>query len=213
MNTITLDRLLPHVFAQVPDLHSEVWQQTLTLEKGKKYLVEADSGMGKSTFCSYLIGHRHDYSGRLLFDGRDVQTLGMKEWTDIRQRHISYLFQELRLFPELTSWENVQIKNRLTGFATDEQILGWFERLGIADKMLERVGHMSFGQQQRVAFIRALAQPYDFILADEPVSHLDDANGSQMGQLLVEEAQRQGSAIITSIGKHLDLPYDQHITL
>ena len=40
MNTITLDRLLPHVFAQVPDLHSEVWQQTLTLEKGKKYLVE-----------------------------------------------------------------------------------------------------------------------------------------------------------------------------
>ena len=214
MNTITLDRLLPHVFAQVPDLHSEVWQQTLTLEKGKKYLVEADSGMGKSTFCSYLIGHRHDYSGRLLFDGRDVQTLGMKEWTDIRQHHISYLFQELRLFPELTSWENVQIKNRLTGFATDEQILGWFERLGIADKMFERVGHMSFGQQQRVAFIRALAQPYDFILADEPVSHLDDANGSQMGQLLLEEAQRQGAAIIvTSIGKHLDLPYDQHITL
>jgi ABC-type lipoprotein export system ATPase subunit len=138
----------------------------------------------------------------------------MKEWTDIRQHHISYLFQELRLFPELTSWENVQIKNRLTGFATDEQILGWFERLGIADKMLERVGHMSFGQQQRVAFIRALAQPYDFILADEPVSHLDDANGSQMGQLLLEEAQRQGAAIIvTSIGKHLDLPYDQHITL
>ncbi len=73
---------------------------------------------------------------------------------------------------------------------------------------------MSFGQQQRVAFIRALAQPYDFILADEPVSHLDDANGSQMGQLLLEEAQRQGAAIIvTSIGKHLDLPYDQHITL
>lgn len=214
MNTIKLSHVLPQVFAHASDLHSQVWQQEVTFEKGRKYLIEADSGMGKSTFCSYLIGYRNDYSGELLMDGRPAKQLTVREWTELRRRHISYLFQELRLFPELSSWENVQIKNRLTGFATDAQIDGWFERLGIADKKEEKVGMMSFGQQQRVALIRALCQPFDFLLADEPISHLDDVNGNQMGQLMMEEADRQGAAIIiTSIGKHVDLPYDRHLKL
>lgn len=73
---------------------------------------------------------------------------------------------------------------------------------------------MSFGQQQRVALIRALSQPFDFLLADEPISHLDDVNSNQMGQLMMEEADRQGAAIIiTSIGKHVELPYDRHLKL
>ena len=214
MNTIKLSHVLPQVFAHASDLHSQVWQQEVPFEKGRKYLIEADSGMGKSTFCSYLIGYRNDYSGELLMDGRPAKQLTVREWTELRRRHISYLFQELRLFPELSSWENVQIKNRLTGFATDAQIDGWFERLGIADKKEEKVGMMSFGQQQRVALIRALSQPFDFLLADEPISHLDDVNSNQMGQLMMEEADRQGAAIIiTSIGKHVDLPYDRHLKL
>lgn len=214
MNTIKLSHVLPQVFAHASDLHSQVWQQEVTFEKGRNYLIEADSGMGKSTFCSYLIGYRNDYSGELLMDGRPAKQLTVREWTELRRRHISYLFQELRLFPELSSWENVQIKNRLTGFATDAQIDGWFERLGIADKKEEKVGMMSFGQQQRVALIRALSQPFDFLLADEPISHLDDVNSNQMGQLMMEEADRQGAAIIiTSIGKHVELPYDRHLKL
>lgn len=214
MNTIKLSHVLPQVFAHASDLHSQVWQQEVTFEKGRQYLIEADSGMGKSTFCSYLIGYRNDYSGELFMDGRPAKQLTVREWTELRRHHISYLFQELRLFPELSSWENVQIKNRLTGFATDAQIDGWFERLGIADKKEEKVGMMSFGQQQRVALIRALSQPFDFLLADEPISHLDDVNGNQMGQLMMEEADRQGAAIIiTSIGKHVELPYDRHLKL
>lgn len=214
MNTIKLSNVLPQVFAHASDLHSQVWKQEVTFEKGRKYLIEADSGMGKSTFCSYLIGYRNDYSGELLMDGRSAKQLTVREWTELRRRHISYLFQELRLFPELSSWENVQIKNRLTGFATDAQIDDWFERLGIADKKEEKVGMMSFGQQQRVALIRALSQPFDFLLADEPISHLDDVNSNQMGQLMMEEADRQGAAIIiTSIGKHVELPYDRHLKL
>lgn len=213
MNTISLNNILPQVFAQT-ELHSDVWQQQVTLEKGKTYLVEADSGMGKSTFCSYLIGYRNDFSGDLLFDGRSSRGFSVADWTRLRQQHISYLFQELRLFPELTSWENVQIKNRLTSFAADDQIDRWFERLGIADKKHDLIGHMSFGQQQRVALIRALVQPFDFLLADEPISHLDDGNGEQMGQLMMEEARRQGAAvIITSIGKHMALPYDVRLRL
>ena len=214
MNTITLKNVLPQVFARQTDLQSDVWCKNVTFEKGKLYLVEADSGMGKSTFCSYLIGYRHDYSGELRFDDRVACDFSIREWSALRQRHISYLFQELRLFPELTAWENVQIKNRLTGFASDAQIEDWFERLDICAKRNEKVGVMSFGQQQRVALIRALAQPYDFLLADEPVSHLDDQNGDQMGQLLMEEARRQGAGvIITSIGKHMQLSYDRHLML
>ena len=214
MNKITLKNVLPQVFARQTDLQSDVWCKYVTFEKGKLYLVEADSGMGKSTFCSYLIGYRHDYSGELRFDDRLARDFSIREWSALRQRHISYLFQELRLFPELTAWENVQIKNRLTGFASDAQIEDWFERLDICAKRNEKVGVMSFGQQQRVALIRALAQPYDFLLADEPVSHLDDQNGDQMGQLLMEEARRQGAGvIITSIGKHMQLSYDRHLML
>jgi len=214
MNTIKLKNIVPQVFAANPDLQSEVWRQDLTLEKGKNYLIEADSGMGKSTFCSYLIGYRNDFTGHLLFDGRNAAEFSQKDWTQLRQRQVSCLFQELRLFPELTAWENVQIKNRLTDFATDAQIDEWFNRLKISEKRHERVGVMSFGQQQRVALIRALAQPFDFLLADEPVSHLDDGNGELMGQLIAEEADRQGAAVIvTSIGKHIPLKYDKIIRL
>ncbi len=209
MTTITLHQVLPQVFAANRDLLSDVWLQDLTLEKGKFYLVEADSGMGKSTFCSYLIGFRNDFSGTIRFDGRPSSEFTPTGWTRLRQRHISYLFQELRLFPELSVWENIQVKNRLTHFATDSQISAWLERIDIAEKRDEKVGKLSFGQQQRVALIRALAQPFDFLLADEPISHLDDGNAEQMAQLIREEAMRQGAAVVvTSIGKQLPLNYD-----
>lgn len=75
MNTIHLENVLPHVFSQQQgDLQSEVWLSDLKLEKGKKYLIEAQSGKGKSTFCSYLLGYRRDYSGSLKFD--DVDKIG-----------------------------------------------------------------------------------------------------------------------------------------
>ena len=124
------------------------------------------------------------------------------------------LFQELRLFPELTAMENVEIKNCLTHFKSRKEIEGWFEALGIADKMSSPVRLMSFGQQQRVAMIRALVQPFDFLLADEPVSHLDEANSRVMADIMTGEARRQGAGVvITSIGKHMALPYDKTYSL
>lgn len=214
METIRLNNLVPHVFAQLGDLGSAVWQRDVTFHKGHLYLVEAESGKGKSTFCSYLLGYRHDYSGELYFDDRLASRLRVADWVAIRQTHVSHLFQELRLFPELTAMENVEIKNKLTGFKSPKEIENWFERLGIADKRDSKIGLMSFGQQQRVALIRALAQPFDFILADEPISHLDDNNSKVMGELLMEEAGKQGAGvIITSIGKHMALNYDKTLSL
>jgi ABC-type lipoprotein export system ATPase subunit len=73
---------------------------------------------------------------------------------------------------------------------------------------------LSFGQQQRVALIRALCPPFDFIFLDEPVSHLDDENGRIIASILAEEAEKQGAGIVvTSIGKHLELDYNRRLKL
>ena len=214
MESINFCSVCPQVFLHREDLTSEVWKQNIGFNKGRTYLVEADSGQGKSTFCSYVMGYRHDYEGKILFDQQDIIQYRVKEWTDVRRLHISCLFQDLRLFPELTALENVEIKNQLTQHKSKEEIVSWFERMGIADKMNTQIGLMSFGQQQRVAMIRALVQPFDFIIADEPISHLDDQNAEMMGVIMMEEAQAQhAGVIVTSIGKHMDLKYDQIIHL
>ena len=127
---------------------------------------------------------------------------------------VSLLFQELRLFPELTAMENVLVKNNLTHHKSRKQIEEWFELMGIADKKDTIAGRMSFGQQQRVAMMRAMAQPFSFILADEPISHLDDTNSRIMMDIMEQEAKAQGAAIIvTSIGKHVELDYERRIKL
>lgn len=210
MNTITLQQTLPQAFADRDSIVSDVWHRHIELKRGQSILIEASSGSGKSSLCSYIYGYRDDYQGIIGFDGKNIRSLGMNEWTEIRKKSISMLFQELRLFAELTAWENVQIKNSLTSFKSKNEIKEWFERLDIADKMQSPVGRMSFGQQQRVALIRALCQPFDFIFLDEPTSHLDDTNADIMASLLQEEATRQeAGVIVTSIGKHLNMDYQQ----
>ena len=121
MDKIIFRNVLPSVFANREDLHSEIWKSDVTLERDHLYLVEAASGQGKSTFCSYVVGYRNDYSGQVLFDDVDIHGLKVGQWVNIRKNHISHLFQELRLFPELTAMENVEIKNKLTGFKTRQQ--------------------------------------------------------------------------------------------
>ncbi|MBR5688052.1 MAG: ATP-binding cassette domain-containing protein [Prevotella sp.] len=214
MKTIHFSNVLPQVFSQKEDLLSDVWSNDVTFEKGKRYLLEADSGQGKSTFCSYVIGYRDDYSGSLFFDDVDTSSYRLSDWMNVRRNSIAYLFQELRLFPELTAMENVVVKNAITGHKSKQQIVEWFQRLGIADKMQTKVALMSFGQQQRVALMRALAQPFDFLIADEPISHLDDNNAAVMAEMINEEASAQGAAVIvTSIGKHLPVDYDKTLKL
>ncbi|MCI6839375.1 MAG: ATP-binding cassette domain-containing protein [Prevotella sp.] len=214
MDKIFFNSVLPSVFSKRSDLCSEIWNSETCFDKGHLYLVEAESGKGKSTFCSYILGYRHDYSGDIRFDDVDISSLGVSQWVEIRQRHISHLFQELRLFPELTAWENVEIKNNISHFHDSATIKRWFDALGIADKVDSKIGNMSFGQQQRVAMIRALSQPFDFIVVDEPISHLDDANAAVMGDIMMAEAKRQGAGVIvTSIGKHMNLDYEKIIKL
>ena len=206
--------MLPEVFKTAIMSESDIWRNDVTFERNHTYLIEAESGKGKSTFCSYIMGYRNDYEGELLFDDVNIRFYRKKDWVMFRTRAISHLFQELRLFPELTAFENVEIKNKLTKHKTKEEILTWFEELGIPDKVNTRISRMSFGQQQRVAMMRALAQPFQFLLVDEPISHLDDDNSQVMGSLMQREVQKQGAGlIVTSIGKHFDLEYDNILKL
>ncbi len=209
MKQITLQNTLPRVFAGHDGISSEIWRQDVTLERGKRYLISAESGTGKSSMCSYIYGYRQDYSGVIAFDGQDIRQLTVAQWCDIRQRHIAYLPQEMRLFAELTAMENVELKNDLTGFKSRDEICRLFQALGIEDKQDSLVAKLSIGQQQRVAIIRALCQPCDFIMLDEPVSHLDDENNRIAADLITQEAARQGAGIIaTSVGNHLKMQVD-----
>lgn len=214
MQKIVLLNTLPAVFAGREEDRSEVWLRNVEFERGKHYLISAESGTGKSSLCSYIYGYRIDYSGVMQFDGTDIRTLSVEQWCDVRKNHIAYLPQDLRLFPELTAIENIQLKNRLTNFKTEKEIISYFERLGIPEKVNNPVGKLSIGQQQRVAIIRALCQPADFILLDEPVSHLDEANNAIVAQMVTEEAARQGAGVIsTSVGNNVKISVDKELKL
>lgn len=200
--------VIPNVFAG-DELSSDVWGRDVKFERGALYSIDAASGTGKTTMCSFVYGVRSDYSGTIRFDSDDIRQLRMKAWCEIRRRHIAYLPQELEVFGELSAMDNVLLKNRLTDFRTEGEIRRMFEELGIDNRIDSLCGRMSVGQRQRVALIRALCQPFDFIILDEPVSHLDERNNAQCAAMVAREAAGQEAAVIsTSVGNPLLLEGD-----
>lgn len=213
MKQITIENVIPKVFVGMP-ITSQVWQQKITFTTPEFCLIEAESGMGKSSLCSFIYGYRKDYEGRILFDDIDISRFTIEEWCRIRTHHISLLPQELRIFPELTALENIQIKNKLTHFKSETEIIEMLTRLELDKKVHSPAGLLSRGQQQRVAIVRALCQPMDFLFLDEPVSHLDVRNNKIAASLIVEELTAQNaSAVATSVGAVIELPYNHKIKL
>lgn len=213
IETIELDGVLPEVFAdkdgKCDGAQSDVWLRCLTLNRGTKYMVEAESGTGKSSLCSFMYGNRSDYRGEIKFDGRNIRKFGIREWCDARMTALALLPQEMRLFPELTVMDNIRVKNRLTGYKSEKEICDMLDRLEIGDKSMEMAGRLSIGQQQRVGIVRALCQPMDFLLLDEPVSHLDGRANRMVAELISEAVTAQGAGVVaTSVGNGLDMEFD-----
>lgn len=210
---IELCGLIPEVFAREQSGNmrdSGIWlsEEAVGFRRGCRLLIESASGKGKSSLVSFIYGRRTDYRGLIAFDGADIRSIDSARWTEIRRKALAWLPQEMMLFPELTARENVEIKRSLTGWRSGRWVEEAFERLGIADRIDSPVGRMSVGQQQRVAIIRALAQPADFILLDEPVSHLDPQSNLAAASFIEEEASSTGAGIITtSVGNPLALNY------
>lgn len=218
VETIRFSNVLPNVFAGSPPEGgpSDVWEKELSFKKGCSYLIEAASGRGKSSFCSFLYGLRSDYQGRIELLDKDGHPLDTSESSmcGLRRTSLALMFQEHRLFPELTALENVMLKNLLTDYCTEEQARRMLCQLGLQEKLDTPCARLSLGQQQRVAFVRMLVQPADFFLLDEPVSHLDTRNAEIMGRLLQQRQQQDGvGVIVTSIGNRLPYEYDTIIRL
>ncbi len=184
------------VFSGLDLSSSGVWKNILSLEKGKRYLIQAESGTGKSSLLSFIYGERRDYGGDIFFAGRNIHSFSDKEWVALWRQSLSLVFQGLRLFPELTVLENIQLKNRITNFKTLSDIKQMLEIAEIDDKTDSVVSRLSFGQRQKVAIIRAICQPFDFILLDEPFSHLDERNRLIMAEMLHRESARQNAGMV-----------------
>ena len=196
MNQIKIENLIPIPLKEFGFDQSEVWNNTYTFEKGKYYQIVAHSGVGKSTLINIIYGERKDYDGVLSFDGLKSIKLKSKDWNEIRKTKLSYVFQGLHLFEELTLLENIQLKNGLTNHATEEEIKKWIEAVGLSKHLHQKAVHLSYGQRQRIAVIRAFCQPFDFILLDEPFSHLDEVNQALLMDLIETEAKKNNAGII-----------------
>lgn len=213
LSVITLDGVLPDVFQDsCPD--SGIWLRNVAFERPEKYLIHAESGTGKSSLCSFLYGNRRDYTGHIFFDGEDIRNFSVKRWCGLRQHSLALLPQEMRLFPELTVMDNIDIKNRLTGHKTTQQIMEMLHMLGIDSKAYTKARFLSIGQQQRAAIVRTLCQPFDFLLLDEPVSHLDERNNMIVTELIAQEAEKNNASVITtSVGNDLKIEITRRISL
>ena len=123
-------------------------QNEIVFEKGKKYLLKANSGHGKSSILNFIYACNKNYTGNIFFNNKEDSIIS------IRRTKLSYIFQDFKLFSNLTLWENIKIKNNLTKYKTDEQISVLIDKLGLLHKKDQLVETLSLGQKQRVSIIR-----------------------------------------------------------
>lgn len=201
---LQLQQLLPVYFESDQRSTSEVWQKDLTFNKGEYVKIVAPSGSGKSSLMHFLYGLRNEYNGSILFNAQNIRQYTAEDFAAYRKDHVSIVFQDLRLFPEQTVYENIELKRQLNPFHPAEKIKDMAERLGIGNKLTSKARICSYGEQQRIAILRALMQPYDFLLLDEPFSHLDDVNSQNAMQLMLEESKLRNAAIIFADLERID---------
>jgi putative ABC transport system ATP-binding protein len=201
---LKIRNLLPTYFNESRKLSSEIWGKDLQFQKGELVKIVAPSGSGKTSLMHFLYGIRNEYEGSVSYNGETISDFSLEDFARYRKDHISIVFQDLRLFPEQTVRENLEIKRQLNPYHDAGKITEMTERLGIGDKLNSKCRTCSYGEQQRVAIIRALMQPFDFLLLDEPFSHLDDNNSKKANDLMVEEARKRGAAIIFADLERID---------
>jgi cell division transport system ATP-binding protein len=145
------------------------------------------SGAGKSTFIRLLIREELPTSGRVFIDGQDLARLRRKDIPHLR-RKVSVIFQDFKLLPHKTVFENVAFALEVSGYARDDvqqMVPETLDLVGLADKAGRYPNLLSGGEQQRVAIARALVRRPSILVADEPTGNLDPDTAAQTVQLLV----------------------------
>ena len=212
---IELRNLKPSYMSESEVAGSDIYlQPSVTFEQGKKYMICARSGHGKTSLLNFIYGANLHYDGQIIFHS-PLSTFHFPLSTfNLRLRHLSYLFQDLCLFPELTALENVQIKNSLTGHKSDADIESMLDALLPAGKKHQPLRTLSLGQRQRVAAVRALCQPFEFLLLDEPFSHLDRDTAALVADMILHEVEAQHAALLlTTLDPTPLLPFDATLRL
>jgi putative ABC transport system ATP-binding protein len=207
---LRLEGILPTYFDADRKETSEIWGKHLHFRQGEYIKIVAPSGSGKTSLMHFLYGLRNEYNGNIRYDNLDIRKLMIEEFTSLRRNHISIVFQDLRLFPEQNVWENIELKRQLNPYHSSERIREMAAELGVSDKLDSKSRICSYGEQQRISIIRALMQPFNFLLLDEPFSHLDNENSEKAMQLMMEESKKRNAAIIFADLERIDyFPYDK----
>jgi putative ABC transport system ATP-binding protein len=160
---------------------------TLEFDLGKVYVLYGNSGCGKTTFLSLLGGLDVPTKGRILFNGPDIQEIGLQRH---RRNNVSFVFQNYNLIDYLTPIENIA----LTARKPPREMMA---KVGLSEKLARRsVLKLSGGEQQRVAIARALASDAPAILADEPTGNLDHDTAEDISALLRQNAREFNKCVV-----------------
>ncbi len=170
---------------------------SVNIEKGEFVFLVGSSGSGKTTFLRLLLREETPDEGRILEAGRDV--LKIKKWrVPYLRRNIGCVFQDFRLLPNKTVFENVSFALEVIGRpreTIDTQVPQILELVGLSDKANNLPSELSGGEQQRVAVARAFVNRPLILLADEPTGNLDPAN-SEAIMALLERINRAGTTVV-----------------
>jgi len=171
----------------------------LEISKGEKVALIGRSGSGKSTLLNLLGGIDRPDSGDIAIGGRAFSSLGERQRTLFRRRHIGFIYQAFNLISTLTALENVALPLELNGTESEvaeSTALVLLDRIGLKQRSLAFPDHLSGGEQQRVAIARALIHQPLLVLADEPTGNLDAQTGRQVLDLLAELFTSSGNGLL-----------------
>ena len=171
---------------------------TLSILPGEILCVMGLSGSGKSTLLQLLGLLMTPDSGALSILGEDFSAASSSRAAEFRQKHVGMIFQSFNLLPQLTAEQNVVIA--CTGRARDAQVRAResLHSVGLGDRAQNLPGELSGGEQQRVAFARAVVNQPDLLLADEPTGNLDTENEEMLMDQFRDWVSRGRSALIVS---------------
>ena len=202
--TINLQCVVPENIEREKTKDSQIWSHDISIRKGEHLHIVAPSGSGKTSFILFIYGLRNDYSGKIIYENKDIKEFGTEDLSVLRQKKISIVFQDLKLFDDETVRTNIEIKRQLNPYHDSQMIDKMAALLGIESKLNQKLKTCSYGEQQRVAIIRALMQPFDFLLLDEPFSHLDENNRKKAMRMVYEECEKRNAAMIFADLKPLE---------
>ncbi len=171
----------------------------VSVDAGEFVAVMGPSGCGKSTLLHLMGGLDRPSEGRVLMDGTDMSKLNDTKLTELRRRHIGFVFQFYNLIPVLDATENAALPLTLDGVKASTakaKARQWLTLVGLGNRQSNRPDQLSGGQQQRVAVARALVTEPVLVLADEPTGNLDSRAGDEIAGLLRQVADEWGRAVL-----------------